>query len=290
MSSWRRLAVHVWGPPSDPTVYGNLEIPMRQALVWLDEANREAPVKITPTHLVVKAIAKALAEHPAANALIARGRIWERENVDVYCQVATDGGRDLSGVKVCRADHKSVVDVASEQTKQVLGRIPQALLGRMLRLTAWLTYDRLLDLSALGIAFDQFGGAMVSNVGTFGVGHGLAPLVPISRVPIVLLVCGVEDRPAVEHGQVVVAPYMTVGATFDHRLIDGFQASRMSHIVIDSVSDPFKAFGAPSRSTNADAPPPPRHDGTSGSDGAGNGYSHRPAPPRSGRGESADVR
>ncbi len=267
LSSWRRIALHAWDSPRDPTVYGNLEVNMRRALAYLEEANREsAQAKATVTHLVVKAIGRALAENPEANAIIARKQIYMRRSVDVYCQVATEGGRDLSGVKVTSVDGKSLMEIAgelatridgvrsgrdpgSERSKQVLTRIPHRFLGMLLKAVGFLSYDLLWDLSAFGIEFDQFGGAMVSNVGSFGLGHGLAPLVPISRAPIVLLVGEVNDRPCVENGELAVAPHMTIGATFDHRLIDGHQAGVMAKTVIASVSDPYQAFGPPSRSS-----------------------------------------
>jgi pyruvate/2-oxoglutarate dehydrogenase complex dihydrolipoamide acyltransferase (E2) component len=266
LSSWRRLAVHVWRTPTDPTVYGVLEVDMRRSLEWLAEANRAGGARVTPTHLVVRAIAKAIAETPAANAMVALGRVYVRDSVDVYCQVATDGGRDLSGVKIRHADRKAPCEIAdelgelarkvregrdpgSEHTKRVLGRVPDALLRPLLRITGFLTFDLRLDLSSLGIAYDQFGSAMVSNVGGFGLHNGLAPLVPVSRAPIVLLVGEVSDRPLAENGQVIAAPMLNIGATFDHRLIDGYQASVMARTVIESVRNPLTAFGPPSRSS-----------------------------------------
>ena len=269
LSAWRRLAVHVWRAPSDPTVYGVLEVDMRRSLEYLAALNSiPGGARVTPTHLVVKAIAKAIAETPAANAIVALGRVYLRDSVDIYCQVATDGGRDLSGIKIRHADRKSPAEIAdehtsgatavregrdrgSEATKKALGRLPDFLIRPMLRLTGFLTFDLRLDLSAVGIAFDQFGSAMVSNVGGFGLNNGLAPLVPVSRSPIVLLVGVVSERPLVENGTVIAAPMLNIGATFDHRLIDGYQGSMMARTVIESVRDPEHAFGPPGRANRS---------------------------------------
>ena len=236
---------------------------MRRAQAYIDALNAiPGHARVTVTHLVIKGIARALAESPEANGIISMGRIYLRDSVDVYCQVATDGGKDLSGVKVTAVDRKSVLEVAdelvaavaavregrhpgSESTKKTLARVPDFLLGLLIRLSAVLTYDLRLDLSRFGIAFDQFGGAMVSNIGSFGVGTALAPLVPVSRTPIVLLVGEVTDRAAVENGEVVVAPILNIGASFDHRMIDGFQGSKMARTVIASINDPEAAFGPP---------------------------------------------
>ncbi|MFN2375538.1 MAG: 2-oxo acid dehydrogenase subunit E2 [Candidatus Binatia bacterium] len=267
LSSWRRLAVHVWGRPTDPTVYGVLEVDMRLTLDYLARLNAvPGKARVTPAHLAIKAIATAIAENPDTNAIIALGKLYLRDSVDIYCQVATDGGRDLSGVKIRHADRKSPAEIAdelqiaasavregrdkgSEATKKSLARIPDFLLKPMLRLTSFLTFDLRLDLSSIGIAYDQFGGAMVSNVGSFGLHNGLAPLVPVSRSPIVLLVGAVSERPLATNGTVIAAPMLNIGATFDHRIIDGFQATNMAHTVIESIRDPETAFGPPTRSS-----------------------------------------
>jgi pyruvate dehydrogenase E2 component (dihydrolipoamide acetyltransferase) len=294
LSSWRRIALHLWEKPRDPTVYGVLEIEMTRALEYLDRVNAvDSGARATVTHLVVKAIAKAVALNPEANAVVSRRHLYFRDTVDVYCQVATDGGNDLSGVKVREADRKPIHEIAteleesvrrvqnrldpgSERTKQTVLGVPPLLLGPLLRAVEYLTYDRLWDLSKLGIAFDQFGSAMVSNVGSFGIANGLAPLVPATRVPVVLLLGEVAERPVVRDGRVEVAPCLTIGCTFDHRVIDGYQAGKMARVVRQCIENPFTELGLPNRSSSAvdrlvlDPP------GTSGTDRIDTGYTaHR---------------
>jgi pyruvate dehydrogenase E2 component (dihydrolipoamide acetyltransferase) len=268
LSSWRRISLHLWNKPRDPTVYGNLEIDMTSAGRYLEAANRlSGGVPVTVTHLVTKAIADAVARYPEANGIIARRRIYARDSVDVFCQVATEGGADLSGIKIENADTKSPIDIAREmdarvrrvldntdagaaRTKSTVANVPHALLGLVLKAVEFLTYDLRLDLGRFGVPYDQFGSAMVSNVGGFAVEHGLAPLVPASRVPIVLLVGEVKDRAVVRDGAVVAAPSMVIGCTFDHRMIDGFQAGQLATVVKAGLHDPFTAFGLPSRTAS----------------------------------------
>ena len=270
LSSWRLLSLQLWDKPKDPTVYGTLEIDMTRALQYLDALNSDPDSpRVTVTHLAVKAIAKAIAANPKSNALVSRRRMYLRATIDVYCQVATEGGDDLSGVKISSADRKLIRDVAteltrrasrvhdrsdagSEKTKRTLGRTPGFLLGPLLRAVEYLTYDLRLDLGRFGVAFDQFGSAMVSNVGGFGIANGLAPLVPASRVPVVLLLGEIAERPVVQSGAVVAAPCMTIGCTFDHRVLDGFHAGKLARIVRACFEDPFKEIGLPSRSSSAD--------------------------------------
>jgi pyruvate/2-oxoglutarate dehydrogenase complex dihydrolipoamide acyltransferase (E2) component len=265
LSSWRTIALNLWDKPRDPTVYGLIEIDMTRALAYLETVNATADVaRVTVTHLVVKAIARALYNQPAANAVASRRRLFLRNSIDVYCQIASDSGNDLTGVKITSADRKSVLaiaaelrdavervrekrDAGSERTKRTVLRVPRRLLRPLLSLIEYLTYDRLWDLSRWGIAFDQFGSAMVSNVGGFGISNGLAPLVPATRAPIVLLVGEVSERAVARDGQVFAAPCATIGCTFDHRVIDGFQAGIMARIVRETLEHPFRHLGLPSQ-------------------------------------------
>ncbi len=270
LSSWRRISLHLWPHPKDPSVYGNLEVNLRSARQYLTAINqRNPPAKVTLTHLVAKAIARALAVHPEANAIISRRRIFYRRSIDVFCQVATDGGRDLSGVKIAQADQKPLLQLAteladrvariqqhtdsgSERTKRTVSMVPQSILHSVLKTIEFFSYDLRWDLSRFGVDYDQFGSAMVSNVGAFGVRHGLAPLVPATRTPIVLLVGCVEDRPVVEDGKLAIAPCVTIGCTFDHRLIDGYQAGAMASIVQETLEDPMRFIGHASRPSSTD--------------------------------------
>jgi len=288
LSTWRRISLQLWDEPRDPTVYGNLEINMTRALAYLEELSTVSGQKVTVTHLVTKAIARALAAHPEANAIIAGRRIYMRDSVDIYCQVATDAGRDLSGVKVTDADRKSLTEIASalarsvrdvhsgadgsEGTKKAVLTAPSFVLGPLIALVDYASYRLQLDLRRFGVEYDQFGSAMVSNVGHFGVDHGLAPLVPRTHAPIVLLIGRIVPRPVVVDGRVEAAPCMTVGCTFDHRLIDGFQGGSMECIVRETLEDPFTHLGPPTRSSSAADPPHPDPGDTTSTRHDGNGY------------------
>jgi pyruvate dehydrogenase E2 component (dihydrolipoamide acetyltransferase) len=223
---------------------------------------------VTPTHLIAKALALGMRRYPQLNGIVARGRIMLRETVDMFIQVATEGGTDLAGIKVSRVDERSIVDIAREteervrrlrerrdqqvqRTKQLLDSIPLPFLRPLMRTIAYLIYDLDLDLTRFGIVKDEFGSGMISNIGTFGVSTALAPLVPFSRTPVVLLLGQVEDRVIAEDGRPVVRPMISIGVTFDHRFMDGFQAGKMLQIFRAYLEDPGAHEGVP-----AEAPAP----------------------------------
>jgi pyruvate/2-oxoglutarate dehydrogenase complex dihydrolipoamide acyltransferase (E2) component len=264
LSSWRRLAPHVWDRPHDPTVYGVIDVVVDRTLPYLEALSRHAGTRVRLTHLVTKGLASAIRATPEGNAIVSQQRLKGRRDVDVFVQVSTDGGRDLSGTKIACADAKSLTDIARElteraervrrrddpgveRTKNLVDRLPNVLLGWSVRVMEYLLYDLQLDLSRFGIVPDQFGSAMVSNIGTFegfGMNFALAPLVPISRCPIVVLVGEVRKKPVVEDDRVVVRSVVTLGCTFDHRVLDGSKAIQIAARLRDVVENPERELGA----------------------------------------------
>ena len=255
LRGWRRVAAHAWRPPQDPSVYALVDVRMHKALPYLDRLRERTGVHVTVSHLVAKGIALSIHQYPQLNGIVARGRVMLRDTVDVFFQVATEGGSDLSGIKIERVDEKSVLELAREmdarvaqlrarrdkqveRTKSMLDRMPLSLLGPVLRGIAYLTYDLDLDLTRFGVVRDSFGSFMVTNVGMFGLSAAFAPLVPFSRTPLVALVGEVQERAVVEAGRVVARPMMTLGVTFDHRFMDGFQGGAMAQIFRAYVEDP----------------------------------------------------
>jgi pyruvate/2-oxoglutarate dehydrogenase complex dihydrolipoamide acyltransferase (E2) component len=261
LSSWRRISLSAWDRPSDPTVYGWLEIELSNAKAYLRALNESQPTKVTMTHLVGKALADAIAARPEVNVVVRRGRqIYQRQSVDVFFQVAYEGGENLSGAKVSAADRKSMVEIADELEARVrairehashalsrpdafTGGVPALVRKPLLRAIEYAVYDLGLNLSAFGIPQDAFGSAMVTNVGMFGLPHGFAPLVPFSRAPIVITVGAMRPAPVVVDGEVAVREVLTLGVTLDHRVIDGYQAGKLAERFHAILTNPQRELG-----------------------------------------------
>jgi pyruvate dehydrogenase E2 component (dihydrolipoamide acetyltransferase) len=257
ISGWRKIAAATWGPPNDPQIYGDLEIDATPMLDYIRLARERADVKLSVTHLAGKAVAKALGDHPDLNVRLYRGHFIRRETVDVFFIVSMSAGNELSGVKVERADEKSVIEIARElssragrirggddadygKTKKMLSSTPRSLLKMSMRVAAWLTADRDLDLKKQGLPRQAFGSVMITSVGMFGIQHAYAPLSPYYRIPFLMLVGEVADKPVAVDGRVEVRPMLTLSATMDHRYLDGFHASRLATSVREYLDDPAK--------------------------------------------------
>ncbi len=258
--SWRLLALHAWGRPADPTVYGILELNVEPALEYLEKLRAVSNTRATLTHLVGKAVALAIRERPEVNAILRRGRLYVRDSVDIFFQVAFEDGENLAGAKVNGADHKSVTEIAREladratrirtkkddptQTSAArLAHLPPALTRIAMRAGEALSYDLGLNLSSVGIPFDAFGSCMITNVGMFGLTTGFAPLFPPGRTPFVVTLGAVHPAPAVQEDRVVVRKKLVLGVAFDHRVLDGYQAGRMAKRFAGVLENPERELG-----------------------------------------------
>lgn len=106
LRGWRKLAGSTWAAPNNPQFYGELDIDAAPLTTYLRELREQTGVRVTPTHLVGKAVAHGLTEVPALRARLVRGRAHPRESVDVFFIVSTGDGGDLTGVKIADVDHK----------------------------------------------------------------------------------------------------------------------------------------------------------------------------------------
>lgn len=263
LSNFRRVALGTWQTTYDPSVYGTLDIRMEKALQYIEEFREKTGKRLTITHLVVKAAAMALKEMPDANAILRFNRIYLRKNISIFFQVAmTDEGPerlDLSGVTLHNVDQKSLLEICEEaqaRVEQVRARqdpeleksrksfqyLPGLLLNPTLKLLSFLLYTLNLDLRALGLPKDAFGSVMITNIGTLGLDTAYVPLVPYSRVPILLALGAVKDVPVVEDGAIKAGKVMKINATFDHRLIDGAHAAVMARSLRNFLEDPFSHY------------------------------------------------
>ncbi len=263
VSSFRRIAIGTWETTYDPSVYGTMELRMDRATEYLAAFRKATGKRVTVTHLVAKAMAAALARMPDANAILRFSRLYLRKQIGVFFQVAMDdegeGKIDLSGATLYDVEKKSLLEVieefegkvrkvkkredpALEGTRSALKKIPFALMNPTLKAISFLNYTLNLDLTRFGVPKDAFGSVMITNIGSIGLDQAFVPLVPYSRVPILLALGAVREQPVVENGQIVVGKVMKVNATFDHRFIDGLHAAIMSRVLHEHMDRPYELF------------------------------------------------
>lgn len=256
ISSFRKIALGTWQTVGDPSVYGIMELEVRPTLKLIEELRAETGQKITITHIVGKAIANAIAKHPEINCILRWGRLYPRKTVDVHYLIASDDqGKDLTGTTIREADKKSVVMIATElsqkaktiratgdqefkKVKKTMKKIPGLVVRHMMNLTSFILYTLNIWSPLLGSPQDPFGSVIITNIGSLGLDTAFVPLVPYSRVPLLLAVSVIKEQVVVKEGKMVIEPVVRICATFDHRMIDGMHASHICKTIHKMFAQP----------------------------------------------------
>jgi hypothetical protein len=263
LSVFRRLALGTWRTAYDPSVYGSLTLRVDKALAYIDAFRAATGKHLTISHLMARAVGAVLEQTPDANVILRRGRIYRRRDIGVFFQVATQdpvtGKIDLSGAtvhdpqrkdlfEICDELEKRFADVRGDRdaslagTRRLLARLPLRLLPVVLKVTAFASYTLNLDLRWAGVPRDAFGSVMITNIGALGLEEAYVPLVPYSRVPLLLALGAIRETPVARDGRVATERTMKVCATFDHRLLDGAHAAAMAKILRTWIEDPAAHF------------------------------------------------
>ena len=175
------------------------------------EIGEREGVRITILPFIMKAVAGALQRHPALNASLdeERGEIVRKKKVVVG--MAVDAGDGLVVPVVRNADAKSVIELARE-------------------------IDRLSAAAREGTLApgDLTGGTFtISSVGSIG---GLFSY-PVINVPeaAILAAHKIVTRPVVRDGEIVPREMMYLSLSFDHRIVDGGEATRFLNEVVRRI-------------------------------------------------------
>ena len=260
LSAWRKIAIGTWRSCGDPSVYGILDVDIEPGLAYIEKA-RASGQHVTLTHFIGRAMAEVLKRHPEINCLLRFGRLYPRKNVDVFFQVASDmEGKDLSGAVIRQANTKTMGQIGAELQGQVdtirkkgdpafkkmkgtMGMLPGWAVRYAIDFAGFLTYLLNIWTPLLGSPRDPFGSVMVTSIGSIGLDTAFAPLVPYSRGPLLIAVGSAKDAPVVKDGKIVIGKQLRLCVTFDHRLIDGVQAARMSRTLQAILANPEKELG-----------------------------------------------
>ncbi|MDI7246844.1 MAG: dihydrolipoamide acetyltransferase family protein [Bacillota bacterium] len=169
----------------------------------LEDASRgETGETVRPSinDILVKVVARSLAENRYANASAADEGVVVYQEINIGVAVATEQG--LVVPVVHNADRKTLLEIARE-TKELSGRARE---GRL-------------------EPEDVAGGTFtISNLGMFGVDELCAIINPPQAA--ILGVGAVRERPVVKGGAVVAGLEMRLTLSADHRVLDGASAAR----------------------------------------------------------------
>ena len=171
-----------------------------------------AGVKVTPLLLMAKAMMWAVRRNPTVNSTWTDKEIIVHNFVNFGVAAATPRGLIVPNIK--DADRMSMLELA----KQLELLAATAREGKT-------TPEDMKD-----------GTITITNIGVFGVDTG-TPILNPGQVAIVAL-GSIRPKPWVVNNEIVIRQVTTIGATFDHRVVDGDVASRFVQDVASVIEEP----------------------------------------------------
>jgi pyruvate/2-oxoglutarate dehydrogenase complex dihydrolipoamide acyltransferase (E2) component len=181
----------------------------------LEDRKKRNP-KPGPALYVLRALALALAETPAAASRLIGGRALRSESIDIGVAVEAQDGIMVPVIR--SADKTSLVDLTSRYTELVD-------LARRRRVTS--------EMTSGGIA-------SVSNFGTFGLDWGTP--IPLPDQTLLLGLGAGRKAPtwSEEKNQFLPTTQAELTLSFDHRSLDGGGAGRLLQRVVEFLGTPAK--------------------------------------------------
>ena len=168
---------------------------MRKNLNDAAPKDGDGSYKLSVNDIVIKAVAAALRQVPAANASWTEAATRFYQDVDISVAVATPGG--LITPIIRHADAKGLADISHEMR------------------------DLAIRARDAALAPEEYtgGGFTISNLGMYGVREFAAIINPPQSC--ILAVGAGEQRPVVRNGALAIANVMTCTLSVDHRSVDG---------------------------------------------------------------------
>lgn len=199
-----------------PHFYVTAHTRVDRLLALRAEVNEAAGRKVSVNDFVLKTVAGALIDVPAANAIWGGDHILSFGQADIAVAVAVEGG--LLTPVIRGVDGMSLVEVSAA----VADAAERARAGK-------LRQDEL-----------EGGSFSVSNLGMYGVDEFSAILNPPQSG--ILAVSAAKQQPVVDDGQLAVGTVMSVTLSADHRVIDGAVAAEWMAAFVRRIENPVSAL------------------------------------------------
>lgn len=179
----------------------------------LRETYKKEDIKISFNDVVLKAVARALADYPVMNSQSTQESVILKKHVNLGIAVAVENGLIVPNIK--GAERLGLNEIG-QQARQL------ALKARESRLVP----DDYSD-----------GTFTVSNLGMFGLERFTAIInTPESGI---LAVGGIEETPVAVNGEAQIRPMMNLTLTYDHRVVDGAPAAEFLVCIKKYIEHPY---------------------------------------------------
>jgi pyruvate dehydrogenase E2 component (dihydrolipoamide acetyltransferase) len=168
---------------------------------------------LSPLHVVIKATARALKEHPRMNAVQKEHEVELVPEINIGVAVSLQEGLMVPTIR--QADAKHLAEIARE-SRDLANKARE---GKA-------SYDEVTG-----------GTFTITNLGAYGI-DAFTPIINPPQVGI-LGVGRVVEKPVVYHGEISKRSMLFLSLTFDHRVIDGAPAAEFLHTLKGHLEDPW---------------------------------------------------
>ncbi|WP_170788803.1 pyruvate dehydrogenase complex dihydrolipoamide acetyltransferase [Ruegeria lacuscaerulensis] len=200
-----------------PHFYLRRDIKLDALLKFRSQLNKQLEgrgVKLSVNDFIIKAVANALQQVPACNAVWAGDRVLQLKPSDVAVAVAIEGG--LFTPVLQDADTKSLSALSTEM-KDLAGRARERKLA----------------------PHEYQGGTFaISNLGMFGIDNFDAIVNP-PHAGILAVGTGVKKPVVGDDGELTAATVMSVTMSVDHRVIDGALGAELLQAIVENLENPM---------------------------------------------------
>lgn len=196
-----------------PHFYVTSEVDMTEALAFVEESKGETELaQLSVNHLVIRATARALTQHPGLNAAFAGEVIRIFSNIDIGIAVALEDGLLVPVLRDC----------GGKTLPQII-QAERALVKRA----------RNRELTP-----EEYTGAtfIISSLGKFDVENFIAVILPPAAA--VLAVGSVREVPVVRAGRVEPGRRLKLTISCDHRAVDGAAAAQFLQSLKQALEHP----------------------------------------------------
>ena len=184
----------------------------------LNATKRSDQPKLTLLPFLMRALVLSLPDFPQINARYDddNGVVYRHENVDIGIATQTDGGLIVPVVR--HAEARDVWDSATE-----VSRLAAAVRAN----TA--TKDELSGSTITITSLGALGGIVTTPV----INHPEVAIIGVNKL---------VERPMVKNGQIVIRKMMNLSSSFDHRVVDGYDAAAFIQRVKGMLEHPAALF------------------------------------------------
>lgn len=241
----RKVCIGGWRKPEDPSIYSLVEIDMEPTLALLPKYESKYKVKIKLEHLVGKAVIFAISQVPEVNAIVRKGRLYQRQHIKLVYEYFIDRKADnsndplgvityafdecenLSLATLAKKVNQKYNDLMENKDQEVIQTIkpfkyiPWRLMRFYLNFISWLIYDLKFNLPFIKIPTDPFGSALVLHFDNIEIDNYMVALSGCTRIPLAFSVGSLQIKPVVVEGKILPRRVMVVAITMDHRIVNG---------------------------------------------------------------------